>query len=169
MQHPVGYAIRNGRAELTDFAAVVFNSFGILTILHTLPAAYILAVCFVMGITAYHLHKKQHVDFFTRSFKIGLVFAFWGFRVFLILLPTSPLQAEDHPRWEAALPVYEFSFPRDHHSHPDFKTEWWYATGNLTSPEGDEYGYQFTIFRQGIRPPGSEPKPTSPTSTPAQQ
>jgi cytochrome bd ubiquinol oxidase subunit I len=74
MQQPVGYAIRNGRAELTDFAAVVFNKFGILTIAHTLPAAYILSAFFVMGISAYHLLKKQQVDFFTRSFKTALSF-----------------------------------------------------------------------------------------------
>jgi cytochrome d ubiquinol oxidase subunit I len=74
MQQPVGFTIRNGRAELTDFAAVVFNKFGILTILHTLPAAYILSAFFIMGISAYHLLKKQHIDFFTRSFKTGLTF-----------------------------------------------------------------------------------------------
>jgi len=74
MQHPVGFAMRNGRAELTDFAAVVFNKFGILAILHTLPAAYILSAFFVMGVSAYHLLKKQHIDFFTRSFKTGLIF-----------------------------------------------------------------------------------------------
>ncbi|MDX2502444.1 MAG: cytochrome ubiquinol oxidase subunit I [Deltaproteobacteria bacterium] len=74
MQNPVGYAIRNGRAELQDFGAVVFNKFSILQILHVLPAALILAGFFVMGISAYHLLKKQHIDFFTRSFKIGLTF-----------------------------------------------------------------------------------------------
>jgi cytochrome d ubiquinol oxidase subunit I len=74
MQEPVGYAMRNGRAELTDFAAVVFSKFGILTILHTLPAAFILSSFFVMSICAYHLLKKQQVDFFTRSFKIAVVF-----------------------------------------------------------------------------------------------
>lgn len=74
MQHPVGFAIRNGRAELTDFAAVVFNKFGLLTILHTIPAAYILSAFFIMAISAYHLLKKQHIDFFTRSFKTGLSF-----------------------------------------------------------------------------------------------
>jgi cytochrome d ubiquinol oxidase subunit I len=74
MQNPVGYAIRNGRAELQDFGAVVFNKFSILQILHVLPAALILAGFFVMGISAFHLLKKQHIDFFTRSFKIGLTF-----------------------------------------------------------------------------------------------
>ena len=74
MQHPVGYTLRNGRAELNDFFAVLFNKFSILQILHTVPAAFILSAFFVMGISAYHLLKNQHVEFATRSFKIGLVF-----------------------------------------------------------------------------------------------
>ena len=73
MQKPVGYIIRNGRAELADFTAVLFNKFSILQILHVVPAAFILSAFFVMGISAYHLLKKQHVEFATRSFKMGLV------------------------------------------------------------------------------------------------
>lgn len=73
MQHPVGYTIRNGRAELTDFAAVIFNKFSLLEFFHMVPAAMVLAAFFVMGISAYHLLKKQHIDFFTRSFRIGIV------------------------------------------------------------------------------------------------
>ncbi|MCP4747463.1 MAG: cytochrome ubiquinol oxidase subunit I [Desulfobacteraceae bacterium] len=74
MQHPVGYTLKNGRAELVDFFAVVFNKFGILEFLHTVPAAYVLSAFVVMGISAYHLLKKQHVEFFIRSFKIAAVF-----------------------------------------------------------------------------------------------
>ena len=74
MQQPVGYAIRNGRAELVDFLAVILNKFSILQISHVIPAAFILTAFFVMGISAYHLRKRQHVDFATRSFKLGLVF-----------------------------------------------------------------------------------------------
>jgi len=81
MQQPVGYAIRNGRAELTNFAAVVFNPFSLLQILHVIPAAFLLAAFFIMGISAYHLLRKQNVDFFTRSFRLGLIVgtiaAFW--------------------------------------------------------------------------------------------
>ena len=73
MQHPVGYTIRNGRAELTDFPAVLTNEFGLLQIAHTIPSAFVLAAFFVMGISAWHLLKRQHIDFFTRSFNIGLV------------------------------------------------------------------------------------------------
>jgi cytochrome bd ubiquinol oxidase subunit I len=73
MQHPVGYAVRNGRAELTDFAAVVFNPFSLLQIVHVIAAAFLLAAFFIMGISAYHLRKRQNVEFFTRSFRLGLI------------------------------------------------------------------------------------------------
>ena len=49
-----------------------------------------------------------------------------------------------------ALPGYTFSFPRDHYSHDDFRTEWWYYTGHLRTGSGEEYGYQVTFFRSGI-------------------
>jgi len=74
MQNPVGYEIRNARAELNDFAAVVFQKMAILEIIHTLGAAFIVSAFFVMGISAYHLLRKQHVEFFTKSFRLALVF-----------------------------------------------------------------------------------------------
>lgn len=74
MQHPVGYTIREGRAELTDFTAVIFQKFAILEFFHTIGGAYILSAFFVMGISAFHLLKNQHVEFFTRSFRMALIF-----------------------------------------------------------------------------------------------
>ena len=47
------------------------------------------------------------------------------------------------------------AFPEDHGPHPDFKTEWWYLTGNLDTPGGRHLGYQFTIFRVATAPPDS--------------
>ena len=55
--------------------------------------------------------------------------------------------------WKTAQPGWQYEFPRDHHSHPEFKTEWWYFTGNLFDASGARFGYQLTFFRQGIRPP----------------
>ena len=55
--------------------------------------------------------------------------------------------------WRVAEPGWRYEFPRDHHSHPEFKTEWWYFTGNLTDAGGRRFGYQLTFFRQGIRHP----------------
>ncbi|NDY41955.1 cytochrome ubiquinol oxidase subunit I [Dissulfurirhabdus thermomarina] len=75
MQHPVGYVLRNGRAELADFLAVVTQKFAWVEFLHTVSGAYILSGFFVMGVSAWHLLRRNEVPFFTRSFRIGLVFA----------------------------------------------------------------------------------------------
>ena len=42
------------------------------------------------------------------------------------------------------------ALPADHVSHPDYKIEWWYYTGNLDTPEGRRFGYQVTFFRVGV-------------------
>lgn len=75
MQNPVGYVLRNGRAELDNFFQVLLNPFGWQQYVHTLSGAFTLAGFFLMGVSAYHLLKKQNIDFFTRSFKMGMVFA----------------------------------------------------------------------------------------------
>src|SRR5271157_2856751 len=75
MQSPVGYALRGGRAELTDFLAVITQPFAALQYLHVTFAGYILAGFFVMGVSAYHLLRKTHTEFFIRSFRIALIFA----------------------------------------------------------------------------------------------
>lgn len=49
-----------------------------------------------------------------------------------------------------AAPGYEFSFPRDHGSHPAYQTEWWYFTGHLRTAEGRRYGFEVTFFRVGV-------------------
>jgi cytochrome d ubiquinol oxidase subunit I len=73
MQHPVGFTLRNGRAELTDFFAVITQKFAILQFLHTIAAAYVVSAFFVMGISAWYLLRKQHVDFFKKSFNAALI------------------------------------------------------------------------------------------------
>lgn len=55
--------------------------------------------------------------------------------------------------FERALSPRTFRFPDDFGPHPSFKLEWWYYTGNLQSNDGRRFGYQFTIFRQGLVPP----------------
>ena len=75
MQHPVGYVIRNGRAELVDFMAVLTQPFAIWTFLHAAFAGYIVAGFVVMGVSAYHILRKSNVSFFSKSFRIALIFA----------------------------------------------------------------------------------------------
>ncbi len=45
-----------------------------------------------------------------------------------------------------------FVFPEDHGPHPDYRTEWWYLTGNLESDRGDPFGFQLTFFRNSLSP-----------------
>jgi cytochrome bd ubiquinol oxidase subunit I len=75
MQHPVGYVMRNGRAELSDFMAVVTQKFALLEFVHTVGGAYILAGFFVIGISAWHLLRGNEVQFFRKSFRVALAFA----------------------------------------------------------------------------------------------
>jgi predicted secreted hydrolase len=68
--------------------------------------------------------------------------------VFLLLLGgAGSLLGSD---WKQAVGPWEWSFPRDHGSHPNFRTEWWYFTGNLSDPLARRFGYQLTFFRQGV-------------------
>ena len=55
--------------------------------------------------------------------------------------------------WSSALPGWLYRFPGDHAWHPDYKTEWWYFTGNLQDDRGKAYGYELTFFRQVTLPP----------------
>jgi len=66
-----------------------------------------------------------------------------------LALFTSTLLSQDFKR---ALPGRVFSFPKDHFSHPEFKTEWWYYSGHLQSLGQDKktFGYQLTFFRSGL-------------------
>jgi predicted secreted hydrolase len=67
---------------------------------------------------------------------------------------SSPLPAP----WRDALAGYQFAFPRDHASHPEYKVEWWYYTGNLRDAKtGRRFGYQLTFFRVGVDPSPKNP------------
>jgi predicted secreted hydrolase len=55
------------------------------------------------------------------------------------------------PGYRQALPGYHYQFPRDHFDHPEFRTEWWYYTGNLRARDGHRYGFELVFFRQGQR------------------
>ena len=122
MQSPVGYTIRNGRAELTDFAAVIFQKFAIVKFVHTVSAAYTLAAFVVMGISAYHLLRKHQVKFFTRSFQIGLTYGLiFSLVVFIMGDLNGVVVAKKQPTKLAAMeslwetqkraPVYMFAWP----------------------------------------------------------
>ena len=53
--------------------------------------------------------------------------------------------------WRQARPGYRLQFPRDHASHPEYRIEWWYYTGNLADSNSRRFGFQLTFFRVGVR------------------
>jgi predicted secreted hydrolase len=94
----------------------------------------------------------------------GLVYLFRldGERAFdrepaLSLVETLSGDAEGFTR---ALEPRAFMFPDDHGPHPDFRTEWWYYTGNLASASGRKFGFQFTLFRSALTPTPEEREST---------
>jgi cytochrome d ubiquinol oxidase subunit I len=122
MQSPVGFTIRNGRAELVDFFAILTQKFAILKFIHTVSASYVLGAFFVMGVSAYHLLRKKNIEFFTRSFRIALVFGLIFSLIVVIIGDLSGVVvAEKQPTklaameslWETTTraPVYLFALP----------------------------------------------------------
>lgn len=121
-QHPVGYTIKNGRAELVNLSEVVFQKWAILEFLHTISGAYILSGFFVMGISAYHLLKKHEIDFFGKSFSLALKFALI-FSLFIVFeghlhgselaekQPTKLAAMESHWETRTHAPKYLFAIP----------------------------------------------------------
>ncbi|MGD9308091.1 MAG: cytochrome ubiquinol oxidase subunit I, partial [Desulfosarcina sp.] len=91
-------------------------------IAHTIPSAFLLSAFFVMGISAWHLLKNQHIRFFTRSFTIGLVV---GLASSIVVIVTGDLHAvhvtetqpaklaamESHWETQTEAPIVLFAIP----------------------------------------------------------
>ena len=77
MQHPVGFEIdpERGRAQLTSLWEVLDNSTNRVAFPHVVTAAFVTAAAFVIGISAWHLRRRQHVEVMRESMKMGMVVA----------------------------------------------------------------------------------------------
>ncbi|MCX5827381.1 MAG: cytochrome ubiquinol oxidase subunit I [Deltaproteobacteria bacterium] len=79
MQHPVGYHLVTNtagqvRAEMIDFVAMLVNPYGLIKFAHTVTSGYVVAAFFVMGISAWHLVRRNEMTFFKRSFRAASIF-----------------------------------------------------------------------------------------------
>jgi predicted secreted hydrolase len=83
--------------------------------------------------------------------KTFFMIVFWALLSVLTLSLPGRAEGEGGFSYQLALPGRNLTFPADHYSHPDFKTEWWYYTGHLETESGKRYGYQVTFFRFGLR------------------
>lgn len=79
MQNPVGFVFRNGRAEMTDFFAVVTNPYLFYQFPHVFMAGLATASFFVMGISAWRIGAKAtDTPLFIRSFQVALFFGLFS-------------------------------------------------------------------------------------------
>jgi cytochrome bd ubiquinol oxidase subunit I len=74
MQVPIGYELVNGRAELSDFVAVMLNEQMLVMAQHTILAAFVTGGLFMLGISAWHIRRNHQVEIFGKSARIALVF-----------------------------------------------------------------------------------------------
>lgn len=84
MQHPVGFDIENGRAVMTDFGALLTNSYLWTQFPHTVLSGFTTGALFVIGVSAFHLVRKKDVDVFRRSLNLATVFGIIS--LFLVIL-----------------------------------------------------------------------------------
>jgi cytochrome d ubiquinol oxidase subunit I len=78
MQQPVGYVLNNGRAEMTDFLALLRNPNVWVQWPHVFTAGVTTGAFFILGVSAWHLLRKSNVDLFKKSFQIGTIAALIG-------------------------------------------------------------------------------------------
>jgi len=77
MQHPVGFRINEerGRAELVSLWAVLTNNTTLAAFPHVITAAFVTAAAFLIGVSAWHLARRRHVEVMRASLRLGFVVA----------------------------------------------------------------------------------------------
>ncbi|MBO2453082.1 cytochrome ubiquinol oxidase subunit I [Actinomadura barringtoniae] len=73
MQHPVGYTQRNGRAQLSDFCAVMSNPVFGWGFVHVLLASLITGGAVMLAVSAWHLKRDSHTEVFHRTAKLSII------------------------------------------------------------------------------------------------
>jgi len=75
MQHPVGYKIVDGEAQLTSVWALLSNEFALRAYLHTILAGLIFGSLVVLGVCCWHFLRRHDVELFRNAAKVALIVA----------------------------------------------------------------------------------------------
>ena len=129
MQHPVGYKVSGGEAELTDVGALLTNNFALRAFLHTLLAGLTTGSLVVFGVACWHLLRGRNIELFRKAAMLALIVA-----VPVTLLqhdgrqplrrsspPPQPMKiAAAEALWDTAQPASLLALPdrRLHHAGP---------------------------------------------------
>jgi cytochrome d ubiquinol oxidase subunit I len=123
MQKPRGFEIVAGKAQLTDFGALIWSPYAWIKFFHAIAASYTLAAFFVLGISAINLLRKRNVEVSTRSFRVGALFGIVTSILIIVAGDLSGVQvAKAQPtklaameaQWETetSAPFYLLQLPR---------------------------------------------------------
>ncbi|MFA6107178.1 MAG: cytochrome ubiquinol oxidase subunit I [Candidatus Latescibacterota bacterium] len=115
MQEPVGFALRHGRAEMTDFAALILNPHVWVQFPHVFFAGVTTAAFFVLGISAWHLRRpREEAEVYRRSFRLAGIYGVVGAVLVMVLghnqaqhmVGTQPMKmAAAEALWESEDPA----------------------------------------------------------------
>lgn len=114
MQNPVAYTLTETRAEMTNFLELLTNPYVWHQFPHVILSGFTTGAFFILGISAYHLLRKNNLEFFRNSFKVGAVFglisvllvAGVGHKQGQFLIETQPMKmAAAEALWETADPA----------------------------------------------------------------
>jgi predicted secreted hydrolase len=94
---------------------------------------------------------------------LRIVVGIWLPVIVLAVLPAGG-DADTRDLFKAITGPCHLRFPEDHGPHCDYRTEWWYYTGNVESSGGRSYAYQLTIFRYQTSPTGETAQWPDPAS-----
>ena len=75
MQHPVGYEVVDGKAQLTSVGELLSNHFAVTAWLHTILAGLIFGSMVVLGVSCWHFLRGRNVELFRRAAALALVVA----------------------------------------------------------------------------------------------
>lgn len=145
MQHPVGYEIVNGRAQMINFGALLGNPRGIYLFLHAITAGLVTGAFFMLGISIYHLARNRETEAFRKSFSLAAVVGFIsailvgvaGHAQGVYLLEVQPMAAASS---EAH---YETADPADFHIIAGIDEVGRRVTWSVTIPKGLSLLYFF--------------------------
>jgi len=122
MQKPRGYIISGGRAQLSDFGALIWNPYAWIKFFHVIMAAWTLAAFFVMGICAIHMLRRRNSEMLRKSFRLAAPFGLIAAVLIIVagdlsgvqvatFQPTKLAAMEAQWKTESNVPFYLMALP----------------------------------------------------------
>jgi cytochrome bd ubiquinol oxidase subunit I len=122
MQKPRGYVLSGGRAQLTDFGALIWNPYAWIKFFHVIMAAWTLSAFFVMGISAIHMLRGRNSEMIRKSFRIAAPFGLLASALIIIagdmsgvqvakFQPTKLAAVEAQWKTESHVPFFMIALP----------------------------------------------------------